>query len=137
MEKCIMLESRYMELEQEVIRLLTDLGMAPGTNQSHISLKEAILMAVQSPDSWKEFCLECIAQRENVTRETIRRMIHRAAWDNWNVKSKGVLECHFNRPIQIKFEYSKPNHTELITLISGELRKNISNESPEDINGEQ
>ena len=122
MEKYPLTNDSYVELERELIQILTDLGMEPTKRRDHICLKEAILMAVQNPDSWQAGYLEYIGQRENVTRERVRQILHKAAWNSWSVNSKEVLAGHFGHPIQADFEYVKPNHIELITLISQEMR---------------
>jgi hypothetical protein len=123
----------YIVVDPDGYITLTDLGMEPTKRRDHICLKEAILMAVQDPDSWQAGYLEYIGQRENVTRERVRQMLHKAAWKSWSVNSKEVLAGHFNHPIQTDFEYAKPNHIELITLISKEMEASITRETKKEM----
>ena len=111
-----------VEIEYELIQILTDLGMEPVGRRDHLFLKEVILMAIQSPNSWENDYLDCIGRRENISRERVRQMLHKAAWNNWGVDSKELLSKHFGHPIQADFEYVRPNHIELIALISKEFR---------------
>ena len=122
MEKYLLTSSTCVEIEYELIQILTDLGMDPVGRRDHLFLKEAILMAIQSPNSWETDYLDYIGRRENITRERVRQMLHKAAWNHWRVNSKELLSNHFGYPIQTNFEYVKPNHIEFITLISKEMR---------------
>ena len=122
MEKYLLTSGTCVEIEYELIQILTDLGMEPIGRRDHLFLKEAILMAIQSPNSWETDYLDCIGRRENITRERVRQMLHKAAWNHWRVNSKELLSKHFGHPVQTHFEYVKPNHVEFITLISKEMR---------------
>lgn len=122
MEQYLLTNGAYIELEHELIQILTDLGMDSTGRRDHLFLKEAILMAIRFPNSWENDYLDCIGRRESITRERVRQMLHKAAWNNWRVDSKELLSKHFGHPIQTDFEYVKPNHVEFITLISKEMR---------------
>ena len=122
MEKYLLTSSTCVEIEYELIQILTNLGMEPVGRRDHLFLKEAILMAIQSPNSWETDYLDCIGRRENITRERVRQMLHKAAWNHWRVNSKELLSKHFGHPVQTHFAYVKPNHVEFITLISKEMR---------------
>ena len=112
-------EKVLMELEQ----ILSELCMAPTDHRDFGWLQEVILMAVRDPATWEEEYAEYIGKRENITRERIRQILHKAVWNNWNVNSKDVLKNHFGADVQMKFEYVKPNHVEFIKLIADNLRE--------------
>lgn len=122
MEKYLLTSGMRVEIEYELIQILTDLGMDPVGRRDHLFLKEAILMAIQSPNSWENDYLDCIGRRENITRERVRQMLYKAVWNHWGANSKELLSKHFGHPIRTNFEYVKPNHVEFITLISNEMR---------------
>ena len=122
MGKYFLTSGMCVEIEYELIQILTDLGMEPVGRRDHLFLKEAILMAIQSPNSWENDCLDCIGRRENITRERVRQMLHKASWNHWGPNSKELLSKHFGHQIQTDFEYIRPNHIELIALISKEFR---------------
>ena len=116
-------EDAYIEIEAELDRILTQLGMNPlGNRREFHWLKEVVLHAVFHPDSWKENYLELIGKREGITRERVRQILYKAVWDKWNVQSVFVLSNYFGYPIQTQFERVKPNHIEIIALLSEELR---------------
>ena len=68
MEKYLLTSGTCVEIEYELFQILTDFGMEPVGRRDHLFLKEAILMAIQSPNSWKTDYLDCIGRRENITR---------------------------------------------------------------------
>ena len=112
-----------MSLEVELDHILTELGMEPqGSRRGFRWLNEVILLAVYRPDIWQENYLDLIGQWEGLTRETVRYILHKTAWDHWTPRSVHILSEHFGHPIQTKFKYVKPNHIEFITLLSEELR---------------
>lgn len=114
----------FVKLKEEIDQIFAELSMDNPRYCRGVSwLKELVLIAVRDPDTWDDEYLEYIGKRENITRERVRQILHKAAWDNWSKDSKAVLENHFESPVQIKFEYDKPNHIEFITLISSELCK--------------
>ena len=116
-------DATFVKLKEEIDQIFTELSMNHPRYCSGVSwLKELVLIAVRDPDTWDDEYLEYIGKRENITRERVRQILHKAAWDNWSRDSKMVLENHFESPIQIKFEYDKPNHIEFITLIAKEMR---------------
>ena len=112
-------EKVSMELEQ----ILSELGMAPESHRDFGWLQEVILMAVCDPQSWEAEYAEYIGKRESITRERVRQILHKAAWNNWNVNSKDVLKNHFGADVQMNFEHIKPNHVEFIKLIADNLRE--------------
>ena len=113
-----------MGLEVELNYILTELGMEPqGSRRGFRWLNEVILLAVYQPDTWQEIYLEWIGQREHITSESVRYILHKTAWDHWTPRSVQILSEHFGHPIQTKFKYVKPNHIEFITLLAEELRK--------------
>lgn len=113
-----------MGLEVELNYILTELGMEPqGSRRGFRWLNEVILLAVYQPDTWQEIYLEWIGQREGITRESVRYILHKTAWDHWTPRSVHILSEHFGHPIQTNFKYVKPNHIEFITLLAEELRK--------------
>ena len=78
-------------------------------------------MAVLHPEIWQNEYLEILAKSINMTRERVRQMLYKAAWDNWNANAINILGKHVTPPIQTHFEYVKPNHIEFISLISEKL----------------
>ena len=122
MEKYLLTNGVYIELEHELIQILTDLGMDLVGRRDHLFLKEAILMAILTPETWQTEYLEYFSRKENITRERVRQMLHKAAWNNWGADSKELLSKHFGHPVPADFEYVRPNHIELITLIAKEMR---------------
>ena len=112
-------EKVLIELEQ----ILSELCMVPTDHRDFGWLQEVILMAVRHPVTWELQYAEYIGKRENITRERVRQILHKAVWNNWNVNSKDVLKNHFGADVQINFEYVKPNHVEFIKLIADNLRK--------------
>lgn len=116
-------EKIFTAIETELAEILSELGMAPTGHRDFGWLQEVILMAVRNPLIWEAKYAEYIGKRENITRERIRQILHKAAWNNWNVNSKDVLKNHFGADVQINFEYVKPNHVEFIKLIADNLRE--------------
>ena len=115
-------EDAYIEIEAELDRILTQLGMNPLGNRREFQwLKEVVLHAVFHPDSWKENYLELIGKREGITRERVRQILYKAFWDQWNVRSAFVLSNHFGHSIETKFERVKPNLIEFIALLTEQL----------------
>ena len=114
------------KLEQEINQILFVLGMNPVGRRDHMYLRDAILIAVCYPVSWKDNYLGIIGEREGITRERIRQMLHKAVWDNWRRNSKSILTVHFGSQIKTEFEYVKPNHVEFVNLISEKLRERIN-----------
>ena len=113
-----------MDLETELDHILAELGMNPlGDKRDFALLKEVILLAIRYPNTWQVRYLERIGKRECITRERVRQILYKAAWDHWTPRSVHILREHFGHPIQPKFKYVKPNHIEFITLLSEELRK--------------
>ena len=114
----------YMKMEAELDEILRELGMDPDSECREFRwLKEVILLAVRYPNTWQVRYLERIGKREGITRERVRQILWKAVWDHWNVRSAFVLSNHFGHPIQMKFQYVKPNHIEFITLLSEKLRE--------------
>ena len=116
-------EKIFAAIETELAEILSELGMASESHRNFGWLQEVILMAVRDPATWEEVYAEYIGKRENITRERIRQILHKAVWNNWNVNSKDVLKNHFGDNVQMKFEYAKPNHVEFIKLIADNLRE--------------
>ena len=120
----MMKNEKILEIEVELEQILIQLGMDhDGNNRGFRWVKEVTLHAIFHPDCWKENYLELIGKREGVTREHVRQILYKAVWDNWTPKSAHVLGNHFGNPIQTKFECVKPNHIELVTLLSEQLRE--------------
>ena len=113
-----------MDLETELDHILAELGMNPlGDKRDFALLKEVILLAIRYPNTWQVRYLERIGKRECITRERVRQILYKAAWDHWTPRSVHILSEHFGHPIRTKFKYVKPNHIEFITLLSEELWK--------------
>ena len=113
-----------MDLETELDHILAELGMNPlGDKRDFAWLKEVILLAVRYPNTWQAHYLERIGKREGITRERVRQILYKAVWDHWNVRSAFVLSNHFGHPIQMEFEHVRPNHIELVALLSAECRE--------------
>ena len=115
-------EKVFTDLEVELVQMLSELGMAPESHRDFGWLKEVILMAVDNPLAWEVQYVEYIGKRENITRERVRQILHKAVWNHWNVNSENILKKHLGM-VQAKFEYTKPNHVEFIKLISDSLRE--------------
>lgn len=112
-------EKVLIELEQ----ILSELCMAPTDHRDFGWLQEVILMAVRDSLSWEAEYAEYIGKRENITRERIRQILHKAVWNNWKADSGEIIKNHFGDNVQMKFEYVKPNHVEFIKLIADNLRE--------------
>ena len=116
-------EKIFAAIETELAEILSELGMAPESHRDFGWLQEVIMMAVRHPVIWELQYAEYIGKRANITSERIRQILHKAAWNNWNVNSKDVLKNHFGADVQMNFEYVKPNHVEFIKLIADNLRE--------------
>ena len=116
-------EKVFMELEAELAQILRELGMPPESHRDFGWLQEVILMSVRHHLVWELQYAEYLCNREGITCERIRQILHKAVWNNWKVDSKDVLKEHFGADVQIKFEYVKPNHVEFVRLMSDNLRK--------------
>ena len=114
-------EKVFAAIETELAEILSELGMASETHRDFGWLQEVILMAVRDPVTWESQYAEYIGKRENITRERIRQILHKAVWNNWKVDSKDVIKNHFGADVQMNFEYVKPNHVEFIKLIADNL----------------
>ena len=112
-------EKVLMELEQ----ILSELCMAPTDHRDFGWLQEVILMAVRDPATWEEEYAEYIGKRANISRERIRQILHKAAWNNWKADSGEIIKNHFGDDVQMNFEYIKPNHVEFISLVADNLRE--------------
>ena len=110
------------ELEIELVQILEELGMAPDSHRDFGWLKEVIIMAVRHPLIWEAQWAEYIGKRENITRERVIQILHKAVWNHWNLNSENIIKKHFEA-VQVQFEYVKPNHIELIKLIAEGLRE--------------
>ena len=126
MKECFKMENKekiFAAIETELAEILSELGMAPESHRDFGWLQEVIMMAVRHPVIWELQYAEYIGKRENITRERIRQILHKAVWNNWNVNSKDVLKNHFGADVRMNFEYVKPNHVEFIKLIADNLRE--------------
>ena len=113
-----------MNIETELDQILAELGMnSLGEKRDFAWLKEGILLAIRYPNTWQDRYLELIGKREGITRERVRQILYKAVWDGWNIQSAFILNNHFGHPIQTQFEYVRPNHIEIIALLSEELRE--------------
>ena len=112
-------EKVLIELEQ----ILSELCMAPTDHRDFGWLQEVILMAVRDSATWEEVYAEYIGKRENITRERVRQILHKAVWNNWKADSGEIIKNHFGADVQMNFEYVKPNHVEFIKLIADNLRE--------------
>ena len=113
-----------MYLTHELDHILAKLGMNPlGDRQEFAWLKEAIMIAVWWPNTWRVCYLERIGEWEGITRERVRQVLYKVVWDHWTPQSVHILSEHFGRPIQTQFKRVKPTHIEFITLLSEELLK--------------
>ena len=110
------------ELEIELVQILEELDMAPDSHRDFGWLREVIIMAVRNPFTWDAQWAEYIGKRENITRERVTRILHKAVWNRWNLNSENIIKKHFGA-VQAQFEYVKPNHIELIKLIAEGLRE--------------
>ena len=95
--------------------------MAPESHRDFGWLQEVILMAVRDPATWESQYAEYIGKRENITRERIRQILHKAVWNNWKADSVEVIKNHFGADVQMNFECVKPNHMEFIGLMAENL----------------
>ena len=116
-------EKIFAAIETELAEILSELGMAPETHRDFGWLQEVILMAVRDPATWESQYAEYIGKRENITRERIRQILHKAVWNNWKADSGEIIKNHFGDNVQMKFEYAKPNHVEFISLVADNLRE--------------
>ena len=110
-------EKVFVDLEIELVQILKELDMAPESHRDFGWLKEVILMAVDNPLDWEMQYAEYIGKRENITRERVSQILHKAVWNHWNLISENIIKKHFGA-VQAQFEYAKPNHIELIKLIA-------------------
>ena len=110
------------ELEIELVQILEELDMAPDSHRDFGWLREVIIMAVRNPFTWDAQWAEYIGKRENITRERVTQILHKAVWNHWNLNSENIIKKHFGA-VQAQFEYVKPNHIELIKLIAEGLRE--------------
>ena len=116
-------EKTFAAIETELAQILNELCMAPETHRDFGWLQEVILMAVRDPVTWESQYAEYIGKRENITRERIRQILHKAVWNNWKADSGEIIKNHFGDNVQMKFEYVKPNHVEFISLMADNLRE--------------
>lgn len=117
-------EIKYFKIEEELEQIMINLGMDSTINHRGFEwLMELIMLAIYQPNSWQDNYLEDIGKKENLTRERVRQILYKAAWNNWHKESRAILEAHFGHPMQTQFKHLKPNHIEFISLISNELRK--------------
>ena len=80
-------------------------------------------MAINNPKTWNNNLLENLGKRSSITRERVRQILEKAAWNNWTQKSKNVLINRFGNSIKFDFEYTKPHYTEFVSHISSFLRE--------------
>ena len=114
---------KRIQIEKELDELLIELNMNPYERQEFAWIKEAVLLAINNPETWRNNLLENFGRRANVTRERVRQRMEKAAWNNWTRKSKEVFIKRFGDTIKFNFEYAKPHYGELVTLISNCLRE--------------
>lgn len=120
------MKEEQIGLEAEICQILIKLRMNPTYSSNYMCLKDAILIAIDHPNTWQDTYLETIGKQRNVTRERIRQILYKAACDNWNKESKNVLAVHFGRDVQTHFQYAKPNHIEFIEMMANLIRENNS-----------
>ena len=109
---------KRIQIEKELDELLIELGMNPYEKRDFSWIKEAVLLAINSPKTWKDNLLETFGRRANVTRERVRQILEKAAWNNWTPKSKEVFIKRFGDLAKFDFKYVKPSCTEFVALIS-------------------
>lgn len=135
MKGCFKMENKektFADIETELAEILSELGMASETHRDFGWLQEVILMAVRDPVTWESQYAEYIGKRENITRERIRQILHKAVWNNWKADSGEIIKNHFGDNVQMKFEYIKPNHVEFISFIADNLRKKYQTQPEND-----
>lgn len=117
------MEHKQIQLEAEILEILAKLGIPAESNATEI-LKTIILSAVTEAASFDlDDQYDKIGRANQITRERVRQILHKAVWNNWNVNSKDVLKNHFGADVRMNFEYVKPNHVEFIKLIADNLRE--------------
>ena len=114
---------KRIQIEKELDELLIELNMNPYERQEFAWIKEAVLLAINNPETWKDNLLETFGRRANVTRERVRQILEKASWNNWTRKSKELLVNRFGDSIKFDFEYTKPHYGEFVTLVSNCLRE--------------
>ena len=114
---------KRIQMEKELDEILIELGMNPYEKRDFLWIKEAVLLAINNPETWKNKLLENFGRRANVTRERVRQILGKATWNNWTRKSKEVFIKRFGESIKFNFEFEKPHYGEFVALISNCLRE--------------
>ena len=69
-------------MEKELDEILIEIGMNPYEKRDFLWVKEAVLLAINNPETWNNNLLENLGKKSNITRERVRQILEKTIFKN-------------------------------------------------------